>query len=129
MGKAAKSRGRENVSYRVTLATRPSTVLLRLVDHVDLWLFPAVLLIAWFYYPYCLKGPSLCIWKALTHQECPGCGLTRGFCFLVHGQFHRALGFNRLSPAALFLMGMNFLVAARHHCAVYLGIPSAEDAK
>jgi len=78
-----------------------------------------VLLIAWFYYPYCLKGPTFCIWKALTHHECPGCGLTRGFCFLVHGQFHRALGFNRLSPAAPFLMGMNFVMAVRRWCGAH----------
>jgi|SRR5579864_5469679 len=113
MGKAAKYRGRENVRYRVNCEATPSHILSRIVNDVDLWLFPAVLLIAWFYYPYCLKGPSLCIWKALTHQECLGCGLTRGFCFLVHGEFQRALSFNRLSPVAFLVMGVNFVAATR----------------
>lgn len=88
-----------------------------LADHVDLWMFPVVVMIAWLYYPYCHKGPTLCIWKALTNRECPGCGLTRAFCFLVHGQLYRALEFNRISPFAFLLMGGTFVAAFRDYVA------------
>jgi hypothetical protein len=78
------------------------------MNHADLWILPAVIVAAWFYFPYCQTGPNLCIWRALLHRDCPGCGLTRGVCFLVHGRIHQAIGFNRLSLVALFLMAVNF---------------------
>jgi hypothetical protein len=49
---------------------------------------------AWSYYPYCRAGPSLCIWRTLLGIPCPGCGLTRGVCFLVHGKWATAIRFN-----------------------------------
>ena len=79
-----------------------------MMGHVDLWLLPAVLVIAWFYFPYCQTGPNLCIWRALFHRNCPGCGLTRGICFLVHGRVREAIAFNPLSIVAISLMSMNF---------------------
>jgi hypothetical protein len=44
----------------------------------------------------------LCPFRALTHHPCPGCGMTRAFCALAHGEFWRAVKFNALSPL-LFL--------------------------
>jgi len=82
-----------------------------LVNDFDLWLFPVVLLAAWLYYPYCQTGPGLCIWKALFHRPCIGCGLTRGFCFLVHGRFRDSIRFNPLAVAAFLLMGISFVTA------------------
>lgn len=81
------------------------------MSHFDLWFFPCVLLTAWFYYPYCQNGPSLCIWKALFHRPCIGCGLTRGICFLVHGHLREAVRFNPLSLVALFAMAFAFCKA------------------
>jgi hypothetical protein len=78
------------------------------LDNIDLWLFPTVLLVAWLYYPFCQEGPNLCIWKALFNRPCFGCGLTRGVCFLVHGRLHDAIRFNPLSVFALLLMGAIF---------------------
>lgn len=64
-------------------------------------LFPATLLAAWFYAPHSTHGPTLCLWKNLTGHACPGCGLTRAICSLVHGQFHEALAYNWTAPAVL----------------------------
>ncbi len=36
-----------------------------------------------------------CISQLIFHQECPGCGLTRGTMCLLQGEFEKALSFNR----------------------------------
>ena len=70
------------------------------------WL-PAVLAAAWMYEPYSSSGPVLCLWRNLLGQECWGCGLTRAFCSLVHGQFRIAAGFNPLVfPAAITMVSI-----------------------
>jgi Protein of unknown function (DUF2752) len=83
------------------------------LQHIDLLFFPALLLAAWFYFPYCRTGPKLCLWRALIHTDCPGCGLTRGICYLVHGHIREALAFNRFSVIAFALTALNFLVDLR----------------
>jgi len=40
----------------------------------------------------------LCPFRALTGLLCPGCGMTRAFCALGHGELLRAFHFNALSP-------------------------------
>jgi hypothetical protein len=77
-------------------------------DNVDFWLLPVSVGVAWFYYPYCENGPGLCLWRAILQLRCPGCGLTRGVCFLVHGRVAEAIHFNPLSVVVLGLMALNF---------------------
>lgn len=40
----------------------------------------------------------LCFFKHFTGLDCPGCGLTRSFIALSHGQWLEALKFNVLGP-------------------------------
>ena len=40
--------------------------------------------------------PELCLSHRLFHVECPGCGLTRSFVALAHGDWLRAYEFHRL---------------------------------
>lgn len=40
----------------------------------------------------------LCFFKYLSHLDCPGCGLTRSFISISHGNFIQALQFNLLGP-------------------------------
>ena len=41
-----------------------------------------------------LPDVPLCAMKTYTGLQCPGCGLTRAFCAISHGQFRAAWGFN-----------------------------------
>lgn len=97
------------------------------LDHFDLWVFPTLLLAAWLYYPYCQEGPSLCIWKALFHKPCIGCGLTRGICFLVHGHLRDAIRFNFLSVLVILSMAATFSTAACDLCRASLSRATTID--
>ncbi len=52
-------------------------------------------------------GKTVCIWKILTHHNCPGCGITRAFNALFEGRFLDAYNFNPkiviVAPLMLFL--------------------------
>lgn len=45
-----------------------------------------------------VEVPVLCTFRRLTGVGCPGCGLTRSFVFLAHGQLQAALQMNLLGP-------------------------------
>lgn len=94
---------------RVALATSLQTVVRCFQERVEFWFAVLILSAAWFYYPYCQTGPPLCIWKNLLGIPCPGCGLTRGVCFLVHGKWAEAVRFNPLSLLAVGILSSNAL--------------------
>lgn len=51
-----------------------------------------------------LDGIPLCYFKSVTGLDCPGCGLTRAFSFLLKGHLRAAIGMNALAPVlALWL--------------------------
>ncbi len=58
--------------------------------------------------------PSVCLFYHLTGQPCPGCGLTRSFVSLGHGDWHDALRWHPLGPAIYCLCGLLWL-----RCGVY----------
>lgn len=62
---------------------------------------PALLAASFFYYPYAFTGPVLCPMALVLGLPCPGCGLTRAFCLMTHGQFAEALRYHALAPAML----------------------------
>ena len=47
-------------------------------------------------------GIILCPFRAVTGYPCPGCGMTRAFSAIAHGELWRAVVYNPLSPL-LFL--------------------------
>jgi hypothetical protein len=51
--------------------------------------------------------PSLCLFRAVTHLDCPGCGLTRAFRAMGRLQVGEAFGYNPLGPPLfLFATGL-----------------------
>ncbi len=48
--------------------------------------------------------PPLCAWKALTGQDCMGCGLTRAFVWMGHGEPARAFARHTLGPVLWVLV-------------------------
>jgi hypothetical protein len=57
------------------------------------------------------NGIILCPFRALTGYPCPGCGMTRAFSALAHGEPVRAVLYNPLSPV-LFLAAMALWMSA-----------------
>jgi hypothetical protein len=51
----------------------------------------------------------VCPLYALTGFACPGCGLTRGFHALFHGDIASALHFNALIPVWTVIFGFTFI--------------------
>lgn len=42
--------------------------------------------------------PKVCLWKRMTGMDCPGCGLTRSFTYMGHGQIQEAFRYHKLGP-------------------------------
>jgi hypothetical protein len=74
--------------------------------------------------PTGLPGFVLCPFRALTGLPCPGCGMTRAFCAIGHGDFAGAFGFNPLAP---FVFAAALLVWA-HALATVLKLDPARAA-
>lgn len=54
----------------------------------------------------------VCPLNRMTGYACPGCGLTRGFHALFHGDVLGAMGYNALIPVWALLFGYLFLSLA-----------------
>lgn len=50
--------------------------------------------------------PPLCQMKMLTGLDCPGCGLTRSFIALAHGQWRDSFRFNAAGPLWFAFLGL-----------------------
>jgi len=48
--------------------------------------------------------PPLCLFHAVTGIDCPGCGMTRAFLHLAHGDFTAAWSFHPFSPFVALLL-------------------------
>ena len=58
-----------------------------------------------------VKLPPMCGFKMSTGLPCPGCGLTRSWVFLAHGDMPASVAHHRLG---WLTMGYVFLQALRH---------------
>jgi len=92
----------------------PETIM---ADWARIFFFPLMLVVAWLYFPFCESGPTFCIWSVLFGRSCPGCGLSRGMCYLVRGHFSRALVFNVFTP---FVFCGVFAISFKAACQVLL---------
>lgn len=68
------------------------------IDKVMPWLFPVfvmgILVVYYFVNPSLDTFPIKCVWKELTHTDCPACGMQRAMFALVHGELRQALAYN-----------------------------------
>lgn len=64
----------------------------------------------WFFNPTTERFFPVCPLFKLTGLACPGCGLTRGFHALFHGDVSTALGFNAMIPVYAFIFAYLFIV-------------------
>lgn len=70
---------------------------------------PAGAGLLWYFEPTKAGFFPVCPLYSLTGLACPGCGLTRGFHALLHGDIVTALDFNALIPVFVLLFGFFFL--------------------
>ncbi len=63
----------------------------------------------WYFDPNTTGFFPDCPLYALTGFACPGCGLTRGFHALFHGDIFGALDYNLLLPFFALLIGFGFI--------------------
>lgn len=54
----------------------------------------AVLAVSFVYTPSTMPKLGVCFFRRVTDLPCPGCGLTRSFCSISHGEFAAAWGFH-----------------------------------
>ena len=95
-------------------AWRPNLKLLTRTDLAVLIGVPLMFAVAWFYAPQAQGGPVICVFHNLTGAPCPGCGLTRSVCALVHGRWGQAIGQHPLGPlVALLIVGIWASVLAK----------------
>ena len=57
----------------------------------------SVLALSFVFRPGSLPKIGLCFFYAATGLQCPGCGMTRAFCAISHGQFADAWALNPFS--------------------------------
>ena len=74
------------------------TVLHRVLAATAAGTFAAGSAAVWYFDPTTAGFFPVCPLYTLTGFACPGCGLTRGFHALFHGDISAAMGFNDLVP-------------------------------
>jgi hypothetical protein len=68
--------------------------------------------------------PATCLSRSLLHIECPGCGLTRSFIYLAHGDWRASWNVHRVGwflALAVVLQIPYRLAALRSHSGLPLG--------
>jgi hypothetical protein len=69
----------------------------------------AISMAVWYFNPSNVNFFPVCPLYAMTGLACPGCGLTRGFHALFHGDVLTALDYNALLPVFAFVLGYLFV--------------------
>lgn len=54
----------------------------------------AALAVSFVYTPSAMPKLGMCLFRRVTELPCPGCGLTRSFCAISHGDFAGAWAFH-----------------------------------
>jgi hypothetical protein len=65
--------------------------------------------------------PSFCTFRNFTGHPCPGCGMTRAWVFMIHGQLGDAL---RVNPFGAFLFVWTLLAIIYLGARSFAGLPA-----
>ncbi|MCD9186818.1 MAG: DUF2752 domain-containing protein [Pyrinomonadaceae bacterium] len=65
--------------------------------------------VVWYFNPSNVNFLPVCPLYSMTGIACPGCGLTRGFHALFHGDILTALDYNAMIPIFSLILGYFFL--------------------
>lgn len=65
--------------------------------------------VVWYFNPSNVNFLPVCPLYSMTGIACPGCGLTRGFHALFHGDILTALDYNAMLPIFSLVLGYFFL--------------------
>ena len=84
---------------------RPSSAVERVLAGAGAALMPVGAGLLWYFDPTKAGFFPVCPLYSLTGFACPGCGLTRGFHALLHGDVLTALDFNALIPVFVLVFG------------------------
>lgn len=89
---------------------------------IEILAIPMLWVCAWFYAPYAGSGTSFCLWNRFLGLRCPGCGLTRAFCYLARGELISAVSANPLIIPVLLLYISTSVssIVKRHRSNTYL---------
>ena len=66
----------------------------------------AIFIVAWFWE---WQGANPCLFHTLTGLECPGCGMTRAFHAISHGDFAAAINYNIFAPVVYLCFTLTLL--------------------
>jgi hypothetical protein len=73
-----------------------------------------------------LQLPETCASHQIFGRPCPGCGLTRGFIALLHGQWQQAWHYSPGVYAAIFLVIIQIPYRAAQIRCAQLGVPEMQ---
>jgi len=82
----------------------------RILAAAGIFIFLGGSFLVWFFNPTTAGFFPVCPLFKLTGFACPGCGLTRGFHALFHGDILTALGFNLMIPVYVLIFAYLFVV-------------------
>ena len=68
------------------------------------WLFWITALVLLFFMQADTSSPSLCIFKWLNIDHCPGCGLGHSIHYALHGQFAVSFKYHPMGIAAVLII-------------------------
>jgi len=84
----------------------------------------SVVVASFLYAPWVSHGPVFCPFRFFFGMPCPGCGLTRSFCAVSHGEIRQAMRFHLFGPfvyaACVCAIPLLFIELARRRRIVWL---------
>ncbi len=94
---------------RTAPSEKRSSTLERALAGAGVGVMSAGAAVVWYFEPAKSGLFPACALFTMTGFACPGCGLTRGFHALFHGDIAAALGYNALIPLFVAIFGFFYL--------------------